>query len=145
MLKLPPAREIDALVHEHQAAIANALVDLLSSQDSAGDKLYRILVAPAVGVLPKDAAVIIVPDGSLHGINFETLPVDGARRHYWIEDVAVQVAPSLAALTSFSPAGIGASATALVVGNPARVVCRVSELSCRAGLFGRPYEWRDGA
>ena len=43
-----------------------------------------------------DARVIIVPDGALHEINFETLVVDGPRRHYWIDDVQVEIAPSLA-------------------------------------------------
>jgi CHAT domain-containing protein len=45
--------------------------------------------------------VVVVPDGSLHGVNFETLPVPGDPPHYWIEDVTLSVAPSLE-----SPAGI---------------------------------------
>ena len=49
---------------------------------------------PAAAWLPRGGAVIIVPDGALNGLNFETLPVDGATRHYWIEDVELQVAPS---------------------------------------------------
>ena len=38
---LPPATEIDALVRDHQTAIANALVDPLASRESAGDRLYQ--------------------------------------------------------------------------------------------------------
>ena len=80
--------------------IANALGDPLGSRDTAGDKLYHLLVEPLARWMPRDASVIIVPDGVLHGLNFETLPFDGAGRHYWIEDVELQVAPSLASLTA---------------------------------------------
>jgi CHAT domain-containing protein len=61
--------------------------------------------------------VIIVPDGALHGLNFETLPVDGPRRHYWIEDVELQVAPALALLTESASAPSVAPAL-LAIGNP---------------------------
>ena len=55
-----------------------------------------MLVQPADKWISRDARVIIVPDGALHEINFETLVVDGPRRHYWIDDVQVEIAPSLA-------------------------------------------------
>jgi hypothetical protein len=67
----------------HQAAIANVLADPLSGV-SAGSRLYRLLVAPAVAGLPAGSRTI-VPDGALHG-GLRTLPVDGPKRHYWIED-----------------------------------------------------------
>jgi CHAT domain-containing protein len=113
---LPPAKEIEALVHEHQLMIANALADPLTSRDTAGDKLYRLLVEPLAPWMRRGAPVIIVPDGSLHGLNFETLPVDGPGRHYWIEDVELQVAPSLTSLTAV-PAG-ATKRSLLLVGNP---------------------------
>lgn len=43
--------------------------------------------------------MIVVPDGALHQLNFETLVVPGPQPHYWIEDAAVATAPSLRALT----------------------------------------------
>jgi CHAT domain-containing protein len=113
---LPPAGEIDKLVGEHQKTIANVLADPLAAADTAGDKLYRLLVAPASRWLTPGTPVIIVPDGSLHGINFETLPVDGARRHYWIEDTEVQIAPSLGSLAVTRPGGARA-ASLLLMGN----------------------------
>jgi CHAT domain-containing protein len=117
-LTLPAANEIDALVREHQGAIANVLVDPLASRESAGDKLYRLLVAPAAPWLTAGAPVVVVPDGALHGINFETLPVDAPRRHYWIEDAEVRIAPSLAALIATAPpAAASGPASALLVGN----------------------------
>lgn len=117
-LTLPAANEIEALVREHQIAIGNVLVDPLANRESAGDKLYRVLVAPAAPWLTAGAPVVIVPDGALHGINVETLPVDGARRHYWIEDVEIRIAPSLAALTAAAPPSAASGpASTLVVGN----------------------------
>ena len=123
---LPPAREVEALVRAHQASIQDALADPLAAADHPGAKLWATVVAPAVGRLPKDAAVVIVPDGALHRLNFETLPVEGASPHYWIDDVVVQIAPSLAMLQrgqAFSRPGAAASdgeasPAVLLIGNP---------------------------
>src|SRR5207245_11510968 len=74
-----------------------------------------MLVAPAA--LPHNASVVIVPDGALYGVNFETLPVDGPRRHYWIEDAEIQIAPSLAMLT-VAPRSRKPDTSLLLIGNP---------------------------
>ena len=116
-LELPPAEKIEALVRAHQSAIANVLADPLSAPESAGSQLYRMLVAPAVAGLPANARIVIVPDGPLHGVNFETLPVDGPRRHYWIEDAEIQIAPSLASLMTTKPAP-SEGRSLLLIGNP---------------------------
>jgi CHAT domain-containing protein len=118
LLPLPPAKEIETLVRQHQSAIADAMVDPLAGSRTAGDRLYQMLVAPAAQWIPKDARVIIVPDGALHTINFETLPVDGPRRHYWIDDVQLEVAPSLATLTAPAAPAIAGPPRLLLVGNP---------------------------
>ncbi len=96
---LPPASELETLVRAHQATIGSALGDPLAGVDTAGDRLYRTLIGPAAGVIRPDARVVIVPDGILHGLNFETLPVAGSERHYWIEDAEIAIAPSLSTLT----------------------------------------------
>jgi CHAT domain-containing protein/tetratricopeptide (TPR) repeat protein len=113
--KLPAATEIEPLVRDHQQAIQNALSDLLASRESAGDRLYQMILAPAS--LRPGARVVVVPDGALHGINLETLPVEGSRRHYLIEDLELQVAPSLASLAT-PPVSARRATTALVVGDP---------------------------
>jgi CHAT domain-containing protein len=46
---------------------------------------------------------VIVPDGALSRLNFETLPVPGPKRHYWIEDVELSIAPSLGTLSTEAP------------------------------------------
>jgi CHAT domain-containing protein len=117
-LRLPPAKEIEALVRGYRAMLDNALVDPLAASDTAGDQLYRLLVEPVLPFMSSGTRVIIVPDGALHGLNFETLPVAGARRHYWIEDVEVQTTPSLAMLTA-APASHTPASSLLLFGDPA--------------------------
>jgi len=115
---LPPAKDIEALVGDHQSAIANALADPLASARSAGDRLYQLLVVPASPWIRSASRVVIVPDGGLHGVNFETLTVDGPRRHYLIEDLQIQVAPSLASLTTAQGHEPRATPATLLIGNP---------------------------
>jgi CHAT domain-containing protein len=115
-LPLPPAKEIEKLARDYESTVQNALADPLAVNGAAGDRLYQLLVAPAIPLIPEGATVIIVPDGALHGINFETLPVAGPRRHYWIEDVELQVAPSLALLSAKVVAGTPPSL--LLIGDP---------------------------
>ena len=123
---LPPRAEIETLVGAHQSAIQNAMADPLAGANSAGDALYQRLIQPVAASVAPGASVVIVPDGALHRLNFETLPVPGASRHYWIEDVTVQIAPSLAMLQpaprrspggGVSPRSAGGP-TLLLVGNP---------------------------
>ena len=62
---------------------------------------------PAKDFLQKDAKngkVFIVPDGSLNGLNFETLLVPELKQHYWIEDVTLSSASSLRMLQAFHAA-----------------------------------------
>ena len=115
---LPPAAELEKLVRDHDAMIQNTLADPLAADSSPGSRLYELLVAPVSKAIPPGARVIVVPDGALHRLNFETLPVNGARRHYWIEDVEIQVAPSLAML-SVQPASRAANRSLLLIGDPA--------------------------
>jgi CHAT domain-containing protein len=121
IVALPPAQEIEALVREHQGAIVNAMADPLKA--AAGDRLFQLLVKPALPSIPHGSRILIVPDGALYALNFETLPVaaPGAGQpgsHYWIEDVEIAVAPSLAMLNT-SPAATLASSSLLLIGNAA--------------------------
>jgi CHAT domain-containing protein len=113
-IDLPAAEDIEAAVRDYRALVDNSMANPIDKGGTAGDRLYQMLVAPAK--IPRGASVVIVPDGALHGINFETLPVDGPSRHYWIEDVQVQVAPSLAMLTT--DASKASDGQLLLIGNP---------------------------
>jgi CHAT domain-containing protein len=117
LLSLPPLNAIDALVRQHQANIANVMSSPLAAANGAGDKLYETLIAPAGAWIPRDTRVVIIPDGPLHEINFETLTVPSPIRHYWIDDVQVELAPSLAALSAAVPQQDHRGSGLLLVGN----------------------------
>jgi CHAT domain-containing protein len=68
------------------------------SEDGAA--LYRMLIAPAADLIGPNANIVVVNDGPLSLLNFETLVVPGASPHYWIEDANVVSAPSLYLLAS---------------------------------------------
>lgn len=94
---LPADSRINALVEQHRRAI-EGLQNPLSNGSPAARELYQALVAPVEKLVHSAGQVIIVPDGRLHELNFETLVVDGAKPHYWIEDATVALVPSLAIL-----------------------------------------------
>lgn len=94
LFSLPPASEIDATVQRYRRALLGP-EDPVEVSSSDGLQLYRTLVEPAASLLGKNPRVFIIPDGSLNTLNFETLLVDGAKPHYWIEDVTLADASSL--------------------------------------------------
>jgi tetratricopeptide (TPR) repeat protein len=100
LAKLPAGDRIASLVRDYQGTIASTISDPLGPGRTAGDELYAALVEPAARWIPAGAKILIVHDGALHGLNFETLPVPEPRRHYWIEDVEIQAIPSLGLLTA---------------------------------------------
>jgi CHAT domain-containing protein len=75
------------------------------------------LIGPIASRLKSGMRVVIVPDGALHGLNFETLLVTGDNPHYWLDDAMVTVAPSLGILLTGSSSST-ASLGALIVGDP---------------------------
>ena len=116
---LPPASEIAALVREYKGLLDNAAADPLASAGNAGDRLYDMLVKPASAWIPRSSRVIVVADGPLYGLNFETLPVPGPSRHYWIEDVEVQIAPGLSMLSVGRTAAPANGRSLLLIGDAA--------------------------
>jgi CHAT domain-containing protein len=58
---------------------------------------------PLQKFIPQNADVVIVPDGMLATLNFETLVAPGGSPHYWLNDVTVSNAVSVAALTRRTP------------------------------------------
>ena len=79
--------------------------DPLENSDADGRALYEKLVAPASESLRPNSHVIILSDGALSQLNFETLIVPAPHPHYWIEDATISSAPSLQMLTSSHSAG----------------------------------------
>jgi len=113
------AAQVDALVKSYQQSIVTGLVDPMKSASSPGDDIYAKLIAPVAQSIPAGSRVVIVPDGALTRINFESLPVPGPTRHYWIEDVEIAVAPSLGTLSARAqPHGRKQSDSVLLIGDP---------------------------
>ena len=97
---------------------SNALADPLATSGTAGDRLYQLLIEPVLPWVPPGTRVVIAADGALHGINFETLPVPGAKRHYWIEDAEIEVTPALSMLSA-APSLPERAPSLLLFGDPA--------------------------
>lgn len=110
--KLGPEAPIRDLVDRYSQTI-------LASRDGAstGRELYDILIAPARELLPGGVRVVVVPDGCLHGLNFETLIAPSGR--YWIEDATVEIAPSLRLLRQ-DRGSTGRNQSILLIGDPIR-------------------------
>ncbi|MES1262682.1 MAG: CHAT domain-containing protein [Acidobacteriota bacterium] len=114
---LPAESEIRSLIEVYDRSIQD-LRDPLAHGNPAAEKLYETLVAPALPFLGKTGRVILVPDGVLYSLNFETLPVPGPRPHYWIEDAMISIAPSLGLLNPAGGAARTKTGSLLLIGDP---------------------------
>lgn len=118
-LTLPATAEIDRLVKSYRDAAVGGR-DVLQPPDENGARLYATLVEPAKELIPRDSRVIVLPDGSLYGLNFETLLVPGATPHFWIEDVTLTTASSLTLLGAANARSSPKEGRLLLVGNTAQ-------------------------
>jgi CHAT domain-containing protein len=120
-VELPPAAEIEKSAREYQDAIERRLADPLRTRIPAGERLYQSLIAPVRQWIPTGSRVILAADGVLHGLNLEALPQPpsqaGGAPRYWIEDVTVAIAPSLALLAE-RPSRPPAGRRLLLLGDP---------------------------
>jgi CHAT domain-containing protein/Tfp pilus assembly protein PilF len=140
LFSLPRKPEIDARVERYRRALLD-FEDPLSSANEDGQALYNLLVAPAAKGLSTGAPVMILADGALSQLNFETLLVPGRGSehapnaaaklissqapgahpgpdlHYWIDDATLLSAPSLAMLAAAKPVH-NADRNLLLLGNP---------------------------
>ncbi|HEX8170055.1 MAG TPA: CHAT domain-containing protein [Thermoanaerobaculia bacterium] len=112
---LPRASDIESAVGAYQRDLLGARGTLTMSGPRAR-KLYDMLVAPAK--VPRNARVIVVGDGKLHALNFETLVPPSQPAHYWIEDAVVTAAGSLQLLSRGERRSATAPRSALIVGDP---------------------------
>jgi CHAT domain-containing protein/tetratricopeptide (TPR) repeat protein len=111
---LPPAADLEPLVRAHQEAIV-ALRDPLLSGSRAAARLYAVLVAPAEALLARGSEVVIVADGPLLDLNFETLPAPSGR--YWLEHAVFSLAPAVAVALGGRTQKVKTSSL-LLVGDP---------------------------
>lgn len=143
LLRLPAQKEIAAQVDRYRKELLDG-DDPRQSGGEDGRALYDLLVAPAAKLIRPGAPVMILPDGALNQLNFETLlapgagPLEshpfhkgremdgaptvpqrtpGATAHYWIEDETLLSAPSLELLAMARPERMGEQKL-LLIGNP---------------------------
>ncbi len=143
LVELPGAAEIAKLVEEYRGFLETAMRDPLQTESAAGRRLYEMLVAPAAKELVLRRAAIVVPDGALHQLSFETLPNYAATPwRYWNDEVTAAVAPALSDGVSMAR-GAGKGAAALLVGDPEAAGAEYpklaeagKELEAIAGLWG---------
>lgn len=109
-------KELAKLCQEYRKLLADRRV---SYQDLA-TRLYDLLLKPARSQLLGKTNLVIIPDGVLWELPFQTL--QPARNHFLIEDTAISYAPSLTVLQKMSqPRQKPATApitNLLAVGNP---------------------------
>jgi len=114
---LPPKSQIDPVVKKYRQAILDGH-DVLAGDHSGGEQLYAMLVAPARDLIPGNSRVILLPAESLSGVNFETLIAPDPGPHFWIEDVTLSTASSLAMLSNANRRAFRQERSLLLVGNP---------------------------
>ncbi len=111
LFTLPAQKLIDPLIERYRKALLGTQ-DPLDAGNETGKALYSMLVAPASQILRPRVPVMLLTDGALSQLNFETLIVPGnasgqgiaSRLHYWIEDASLISAPSLSMLATAKPA-----------------------------------------
>lgn len=124
LVELPAQQEIVARVTRYRKSLLDA-EDPLRTKSEDGQALYKLLLAPAAKLIRPNAPVMILADGELSKLNFETLLVPGAsedhgpvsKLHYLLEDATLLSAPSLAMLAAAKPAK-HADQNLLLLGDP---------------------------
>jgi CHAT domain-containing protein len=108
---LPAQQEIVARIERYRKTILD-LRDPRETADREGQALYQSLLAPAIGLIRPEKPVVVLVDGALSELNFETLLAPGpgpdsrpnsdthAAVHYLLDDLTLVSAPSLAMLAA---------------------------------------------
>jgi tetratricopeptide (TPR) repeat protein len=117
---LPAESQIALLVAGYRSFIEN-LRDPLKSEYPAGPKLSEILLGPVRPLLASGQRFVLVPDRSLHSLNFETLPDPDNPSKYLLERVTLELAPSLDILADPRPPASSADSL-LLIGDPLQAI-----------------------
>lgn len=110
--KLPPRSELEPVIERYGKSILG-LKDPLrqgggeASTDAAS--LYRILVGPVAPSVSKDRPVVLLAEGALGKLNFESLVAPAPIRHFWLEDATILSALSIRMLAASTRSPKGSS------------------------------------
>lgn len=96
--ELAGAAQLESAIRDYRKIIEDSR-DPIAQGIPQARKVSELLLEPVLGDIAGAQRIVIVPDGALHALNLEALPVPGSDR-YWIEDVQISVAPSLSILTT---------------------------------------------
>ncbi len=114
---LPPKSVIDALVRDYRKELEGPR-DVLEVRSKNGRELYNILIAPARQEIAENPRTVIIPDGVLNNLNFETLLVPEPELHYLIDDATFVTASALRLLTASSGGPTSTMPKLLLIGDP---------------------------
>jgi CHAT domain-containing protein/Tfp pilus assembly protein PilF len=117
-LELPGRERIASLVDAYRAFIDTSIRDPIATDFAAARQLYEMLLAPARSLVPAGSHVIVVPDGPLYSLNLETVPVFDAAPHYFLQEVTISVAPSLALVGAATWPRLRDQGPLLLIGDP---------------------------
>jgi len=115
---LPPAAEVEALVARYREVVEHSITDPIAARDPSAAALWNKLLAELAPQIPKGSRVIVIPDGPLHHVNLETMVNPAPAPHYWIEDVEIAIAPSIAIAAYKPPAAARRAPSLLLIGAP---------------------------
>lgn len=110
---LPSKKEIEALIAEYRESFSGRVYSLTAGQAitkvrTQGRMLYQKIFQPIEQYLSKTKKLIIIPDGTLNYLPFETLifeeraATDQRMTCYLIERFAISYAPSITALATLN-------------------------------------------
>jgi CHAT domain-containing protein len=116
--QIPEEEELTGAVRSYQRAIEIEKTDPLRMGTSLPQRLFATLIAPVAADIANSRAIVVIPDGPLHRLNFETLVMASPKPHYWLEDVTLSVAPSLDLLASPQSRQQKRATSLLLVGDP---------------------------
>ena len=122
LYQLPAAAQIGSALADYRKSLVGSR-DVLERGDTSGAALYQTLVAPAEEFFPANLQAnarraVVIADGALSGLNFETLINPKPHPHYWIEDVCVENASSLRLLAASPRKHLQTGGRLLLIGDP---------------------------
>lgn len=103
---LPPRKELERLVTAFSAGVRAGRDD--PGSQVAGEALAAALFGPRAGALPMRGRLVLVPDGVLHSLPYDALPIpspDGKRTQRVFERLATSYLPSISTLAEIRRRG----------------------------------------
>ena len=115
LFPIAPQHEIEQRVDEYNKLLQK--IENAEELEEKGQSLYQTLVGRVEKLIPANARLVIIPDGGLSKLNFETLRAPHPSPHYWIDDVETEITSSTTLLISSKKREM-VQRKLLLIGNP---------------------------